>query len=76
MENIMENIKQYLPLTLAVLGFVVTFVTIQGSVERLQQDVQELKVAQHKNDETYIQIQVKLAEIGKDIQYIKKQISN
>lgn len=76
MTNIMENIKTYLPLALAVLGFIVTFTTIQASVEQLQKDVAELKIAEAKNNETYLQIQVKLAEIGRDIQYIKQSIAN
>lgn len=76
MANFMENIKSYLPLALAVLGFIVTFTTIQTSVEQLQKDVAELKIAEAKNNETYLQIQVKLAEIGRDIQYIKQSIAN
>ena len=72
----LENIKSYLPIALATIGFIVTFTTIQASVESLKQDVVELKLAQKKNDETYLQIQVKLAEISKDIQYIKKSIQN
>lgn len=76
MTNFMENIKSYLPLALAVIGFIVTFTTIQANVDDLKTDVNELKTAQKKNDETYLQIQIKLAEIGKDIQYIKKTISN
>lgn len=76
MTNFMENIKTYLPLALAVLGFIATFTTIQASVEQLQKDVAELKIAEAKNNETYLQIQVKLAEIGRDIQYIKQSISN
>lgn len=72
----MDNLKSYLPLALAILGFIVTFTTIQTSVEQLQKDVAELKIAEAKNNETYLQIQVKLAEIGRDIQYIKQSIAN
>lgn len=74
MSNIMENIKTYLPIALATLGFIVTFTTIQASVEQLKVDVIELQVAEKKNNETYLQIQVKLAEIGRDIQYIKQSV--
>jgi len=72
--NGLTTFMKWWPILLFLLGMAVTWGTFMTRVEMLTQEQEAQRIKLEARDETLTQIQVQLAEIQRDILYIRERL--